>query len=569
MSTVTKEPSNALPILNLSLSPLGETAIVYDRDGALDLVGLRGLASSTRMQVIELASATPSLAVVTSLSVQQADSGAPYLFGGRSFSESGELVVRGSDRIPESGRLDDAGDVLGTTGEFHLLELGVNFARFSADHFGIQQIFHFDNGRFFAAATSYHLLLKILQAVGLPLNIDYKRSRRIIDEGRVFHSRVSIEMTDCAVLAIYEYIEIDSDGPRIVRSDVHDTLYKRASFSEDRYATLIAQARDEIVHNMQMIFECSTLDAVVVDLSGGMDSRLLYAACTQLPQALVRRKIQINCQHAPSPSATQGGDLEVALEINSIWDYPMLDNDSPARRWANLPIDENPDSVTIAKISRLFGVHKNYNHITPRHVDRYCVNVGRVSGFIGECYRAADSQDLQMATSYINFRNRYMASRAFENILSPLASKSALEAALYYQRNHPAANVHRTVFDILIALNPLLAKVRFHNEPLRAFVETQEFRDCLNFPHGLTVNVKPVADPRPTRLRGHGGAPDVEQFVFDEDNVKAMMERVVRYNPDYADIVSRVDASTAARNNTTIYRLWNLYFAIDIAEGRG
>lgn len=555
-----------LPTLDLSLSPLGETAMVLDRDRSVDLVGLKEFATNVGMQEIDVDGALPGLIVLSNLDIKRGKSGLSYLFGGRSFSESGQLVVRGDGRVPESGKIDSVDDIFGTTGEFHLLEIGAGVARLSADYFGIQQLFQYDDGHVYAVATSYHLLLKIIRSLNLPAEIDYERSRRILDEGKVFHSRVSIDVLNCSILAIYEHIEIDSDGPRVIQSDLHDTLYKRQDFSEERYATLIAQARDEIVRNMQMIFECPELEAVVVDLSGGMDSRLLYAACTHLPQALVRPKIQINCQHAPSPSSTQGGDLEVALELNSIWKYQMLDNDNPVRRWTELWDEKQSDDVIIAKLSRLFGTHKNYNHIVPKHVSRYCTNVARVSGFIGECYRAADSQNLRMATSYINHRNRYMTSRAFENILTPLASKSALSAAFYYQRNHPSASVQRTVFDLLIALNPLLAKVRFHNEPLRAFVESEEFETCLNFPAGVTVNVESVENPRPTQLTKNGGDFQIEEFVFEETNVEKMMERIVRYNPDYADIVARVDPSTAARNNTTVYRLWNLYFAIDTID---
>lgn len=560
---------NPLPVLGLSLSPLGETVVAFDRKNNLNIEGLRSFASSAGMREVDFEWIAPGATVITSLSGEHHDGHAPYLFGGRSFSKSGELIIRGDGRIPESGHLNSADDIVDTTGEFHILKLDYDSMRFSADHFGIQQIVYFDNGSTFVAATSYHLLLKAVYALALPLEVDNDRSRRILNESRVFHSRVSIDMKHCAVLAIYEHIEITRDGPRIVMSEMHDTLYKRAEYSEERYAKLITQARDEIVRNMQMVFECDTFEAVVVDLSGGMDSRLLYAACTLLPQTLVRRKIQINCQYAPSPTATRGGDLEVALELNSIWKYPMLNNDTPARTWIDLETEGRPDEIAISKISRNFGLHKNYNHITPKHVERYCANVVRISGFVGECYRSADSQDPRDATSYINFRNRYMTSRAFENIISPLASKSALEAALYYQRNHPDDNILRTVFDILIALNPLLAKVRFHNQSLREFVSSAGFGECLNSPLGLSVNVDPIADPKPTHLKTEGGSRDVEQFVFERKNVEAMMDQIVRYDPNYADILARVDPGTAAQNNTTIYRLWNLYFSLDIAEGRG
>lgn len=563
------ELPTSLPVLNLSLSPMGETAVVLSRPSRLGSAATREVSSSLDMQIVDLTHITPGLFALSNLSTQKLPTGGSYLFGGRSFSNAGQLVVRGDNRIPESGEINSPNELFGTTGEFHLLEVEHNRVRLSADYFGVQQLFKYDDGNTFVAATSYHLLLRIVKSLGLNINIDYARSRRILDEGRVFHSRVAIDAEHCSILAIYEHVEIDTEGPRIIQTDLHDLLYKRRDFSEQKYASLISQARDEIVHNMQMVFESSDFEAVVVDLSGGMDSRLLYAACTQIPQALVRRKIQINCQHAPSPSAVRGGDLEVALEVNSIWNYPTVSNNYPERRWVNISSEAAPGTISINKISRNFGTHKNYNHITPRHVDQYCLNVARVSGFIGECYRSADSQNIRSGTSYINHRNRYMTSRAFENILSPLASKSALEAGLYYQRNHPESNILRTVFDILIALNPMLAMVRFHNESLREFVESDEFRSCLNFPRGLNVDVARVENPQPTNLARYEGEPQVEEFVFAEENVEAMMDRIISYNPAYSDIIARVDASTAARNNTTVYRLWNLYFAIDIAEGRG
>lgn len=527
------------------------------------------MADKFSLQAVDVSHVSTGLYLLTSASVESVDGGPSWVFGGRSFSHSGDLVIRGSDGIEDIGLIDSSDQLFETTGEFHLTEIHRDRLRLSADYFGVQQLFVFDNNSAFIAATSYHLLLKIARYLDLPVGIDYHRSRRILDEPDVFHSRVAIEAQYCSVLAIYENLNFDADGPQIQRTALHDILYKRREYSPNYYANLIARARDEIVNNVEMVFRCPQFDAVVVDLSGGMDSRLLYAACTQAPQALVRQKIQINCQYSPSPSARHGGDLEVALELNSILGYPLLDNSIPQRRWLDLDSDEAEGSITINKISRNFGMHKNFNHITPKHAAQYCLNVPRVSGFVGECYRSADSKKPRAGTSYINYRNRYMTSRAFENILSPLASKNALEAAIYYQLSHPDDDVLRTVFDLLIALNPVLAKVRFHNASLRAFAESPEIDRCLNSPIGLSVKVPDIRDPRPTRLARYSGSPLVESFVFEQSNVESMLNSIKRYDQSYADIIERVDPSIADQNSTIIYRLWSLYFTLEILHGRG
>lgn len=58
------------------------------------------------------------------------------------------------------------------------------------------------------------------------------------------------------------------------------------SYTEDRYNELLLQEKTEIIENCRAVFEHPEIDVVYSDLTGGMDSRLMLAAITNLEPKL-------------------------------------------------------------------------------------------------------------------------------------------------------------------------------------------------------------------------------------------------------------------------------------------
>lgn len=568
---------NILKPLALGISPLGETAVIRSTGTELVNSNISEFCDYHSFNIFQ-----PELTDVTVLStleIKPDSSGALYAFGGRAFHRKTSQLVIGSRDVE---RFEvEAASIRGDCGEFHLVEINKDTVRFSADYFGLQSIYYYDNQGLQVIATSYHLLLLLLRLMNAELEIDVDKSLQMLTDRNVFGSGTAIEMRHCRVNNIEECIELSSSGLHVIVDDeLSRQLYDSAiEYDHETYRSLIIEARDEIVDNLKMIFEYDGFDEVIVDLSGGLDSRVIYGACTALPQSIVRKKIRINTQFGPSPNARQGGDLEFAALVNSVYNYALWD-DFDESNTKYIDISGRPSSRLFYanKISRLFGSHKNFNHVVPKFSDFYALNTVRLSGFVGEVYRGANfdtrhGDKMSHINNYTNFRNRYMASRPFENILSPLVSKKLLEASRMYQWNHEGSLSITPEADLLTAISPLFSLMPFHNDDLKEFYLKTDRGQLLNFPEQISVSYDFVGEPKSTVVRVKQKANSTGQFVLDANYAEGMLCELMKFDPRIADFVKTFREKGADvvnnQNARVLSMLWSLYFQVEIIHGVG
>lgn len=569
--------SKVLKPLALGLSPLGESAVV--RSPGIDPRHgrMKEFCSYHGLMVHE----TPlsNTFIVSTSPVGRDRSGRDFILAGRAFHRATSDLLIGSQDAINNGV--QASDIRGDSGEFYLIELGDRSITVSADYFGVQSLFYYDHAETQVIASSYHLLLLILNRIGIELEIDVNKSLNMLTEQNVFGSGTAIETRYCHLNTIDQSFEMTDQGLSIkTDGDKHSYLYdEMTQFDEEAYSDLIVQARDEIVDNIAMIFNYPGFDEVIVDLSGGLDSRVIYAACTVLPQEVVRRKIRINTQFGPSPNAKQGGDLEFAALVNSVYNYPLWEGyKDGSTQYRDISGRRDGRLFDVNKISRLFGSHKNFNHVVPKYSDYYVANVTRLSGFIGEVYRGANfkashGDKMRHINNYTNYRNRYMASRVFENILSPLSSAKLLQASRMYQWTHEGSLSITPEVDVLTAINPLLSLLPFYNDDLKQFFSNVDSSELLNYPQQIALSHKFVENPLSTVVRAKAYSNDDAQFVLDYDYALLMLERVAEYDPQLSTFVQEFRRKGADmitnRNARVLSMLWSLYFQIEIAAGGG
>lgn len=566
------EAKKTLQSLAPSMSVLGETiALRWNKSSELN-VDFTQFCPKYGCEVI--ASGLKDTVILSSLQLQTDKEGNRFLFGGRAFSHSANRLVIGGDDVQRFGIL--ASDIRASSGEFHLVQLMQDAIHFSADYFGLQSLFTYDFDGLQLVSTNYHLMLVLLKTLDADLEIDVEKSLKMLEEENVFGSGSAIEMKHCSVNEIDESFHLTSTGLSTVTDPVlHEELHsEEQEFDRDSYAKLITKARDEIVENVRMVFEYEGFDKIIVDLSGGLDSRVIYAACTAIEQTLVRDKIRINTQFGPSPNAKQGGDLEFAALINSLYNYPMWSSfDEEGAEFVDIANYEDDSKFHVNKISRLFGTHKNFNHVVPKYADYYSTNINRLSGFIGEVYRGANfvsshGDKMTHINNYTNNRNRYMASRPFENILSPLASKHLLKASRMYQWNHEESLTVAPEMDVLTAINPLFSMMPFYNQDLREFLKATDKSELLNFPLNVRVECDFVDEPKNTAVRAKQNTNNFSQFVLDKEYASQMLDAVENFDDRYRRVVDSVrskgDDMVRDRNARVLSMLWSIYFQIDI-----
>jgi hypothetical protein len=205
-----------------------------------------------------------------------------WLFTGIAFSQ-GRLVF-GADDQPVPEELEEQ------YGEFSLVRFRGENIEFGTDYFGFGKWYYFFGDTHFAAATSYHLLLLLLKACDLPLEMDVRRSMANLSDtgfgftfGQTFSRHMDVKNT--YVSLPIEKLTFRPKEYQLSRDrlPLYDLVTRHEAWDEDAYEHAILQGREEICSNLRAVLQSEHFDNVVIDLSGGFDSRVVYAAMTTLP----------------------------------------------------------------------------------------------------------------------------------------------------------------------------------------------------------------------------------------------------------------------------------------------
>ncbi len=195
------------------------------------------------------------------------------------------------------------------------VELGTDFL-------GFGRLFYYRCEDRLLVSNRYHLLLEYANEVGIALGFDFGRlSVQLLSNvtffRQVFSHELLVERTH--LLPSYKRIEITSQGVEFKDTHLKRILDEPIQWNEERYRDILESSATEIVENIKAAIRSPKYQNVVVDLSGGRDSRVGYAAVTNIP-ADSRQKVRIRSTlHEPD-------DLHTAIGVNSFFDLPYFDD---------------------------------------------------------------------------------------------------------------------------------------------------------------------------------------------------------------------------------------------------
>lgn len=151
----------------------------------------------------------------------------------------------------------------------------------ATDYFGLDALYYCQDGDIFFISNRYHMLLKILKEVGVKLNIseEYARNSLFVLNNFLndypFNYGCFIE--NIRVLPVGKKVEIT--GADIVFKDTEITeTFNAPVISDEEYKELLFKAKEEILSNMQVVLDSKHFERFSMDLTGGMDSRVAFAA---------------------------------------------------------------------------------------------------------------------------------------------------------------------------------------------------------------------------------------------------------------------------------------------------
>lgn len=545
-----------------------------------------------------------------------------YIFSGYAFYNDKMLI--GVNEVAE--QLNDIGGLREAYGEFNLCQIGHDNIECSADFFGMAPWFYFENERVFTVSNNYHLMLVLLADLQMELSMNIPHSRvNMITSGFTYGSTFSddLDVSGCKINYAYESIRYSSTrGGVTLPTSLWDIMSDNSKWDENLYEEYIFKAKQELLALCKAAFEHQQFSKVVIDVSGGFDSRIVFALACELPQRL-RRKIYTHTRRSGTSD-----DVEKASAVTNLYNYP---------KYAYAKTDTSElfaadGSINLAQVSRTLGSFAVNSYLYTNSYDDmktleitgylgevvlgykrcrgeldYSLGDRRLLARLGGCYlhNSVDelqevfkdqeniiNQTLSRYTScdclfkkfqllYVDSRNRFIcnSSRNIENNnlrIPMLFSKYAMKAKwLYFNKfANNAVPDEKVSVDLLSAINPMLAALPFaaNNDDVLPKAE-----NLLNPVAGKVVPDNTIV-PGP-KVRN---APDIYkdkviEYIDDLDVVEKMLLHIFDYSDKFYSVclgiykvltLLRAEPSEIKTGHAreTIRKVYDIYYQIRLVE---
>jgi len=545
-----------------------------------------------------------------------------YLFSGYTFYKNKMLI--GMKEI--SKNIEDIRAINEAYGEFSMCTIGNGIIKCSSDFFGMVPWFYFDNDEVFIVSNNYHLMLLLLVEMHIKLSMNIPRSRvNLITSGYTYGSVFSkdLDITGCRINMAYEEIIYSStSGVCLSRTSLWDIMSGKEKWDEDLYETYIHWAKEEIEANCRAAFEHPQFDKIVVDISGGFDSRAVFAAACNLPKKL-RAKLYTHTRKSGTKD-----DVEKASAVTNLYHYPKY---SYAKTDTS-ELLERAGEINLDHISRTLGAYSVSSHLyTAKYSDfktleltggvgdavlgfkrirgevDYSLGDRRLLARLGGCYLHNSVDELQEVFQdqetiiyetlkdysfcaclfqkfhqlYVNTRNRLIFGSAHvienNNMRIPvLFSKYALKAKWMYFNQFKNNEIpdEKISVDLLNAINPLIAALPFaqNNDDVLPKAE--------NLLNPVTVKIEPdhTILPAPKVQSPPDPYTDkVLKYIDNLDIAEQMLLHIFDYSEAYYPVclglhkvlsLFRAEPSEVKTSHAreTIRKIYDIYYQIRLVE---
>ena len=243
------------------------------------------------------------------------------------FSGTGRTNTKMIYGMHDIDSLSCANELSEQVGTFCLIRANENQIMIETDYFGTDKLYYFMLDSLFLVSNRFHLIVMAMQKLNIPRYPNLPHIYAYLTE--TFYTQQNFSQTT----NIINLINLRSDSRicvdlnigkvQIEKTDLYYALSRKILYKESSYYKLVEQACKEIVNNLKIAFEHNAFEHYVVHLTGGLDSRLVFAALTKFPE--YKDKVLVST----SASSDDDKDLLSACRILSKRKYsfgtPPLD----------------------------------------------------------------------------------------------------------------------------------------------------------------------------------------------------------------------------------------------------
>ena len=247
-----------------------------------------------------------------------------FIFSGTAKHEG--RFIFGSDDVKNT----DPHDLIDSIGNHSLVIINEDgVVEIHNDLFGIHHHYYFESEDGFIITNNLFLLMDYTSQNNIKMEMNWEQLATdfCFIHVQPFHQNFSSSMN------IHGLKQQKADESIVISNNINfnktklEELFNEAhAYKAGDYQNYIELAAAEIVENIQVVYEHPKFKEIMVDLSGGLDSRSVFAAITNIPDT--KNKITLNCRH----SELVPNDLIIASELNVSYQYPW-NNSVRTKSW--------------------------------------------------------------------------------------------------------------------------------------------------------------------------------------------------------------------------------------------
>lgn len=292
------------------------------------------------------------------------------------------------------------------------------------DYFGTGKLYYYVKQDFGIISNNYHLLLLLLNDAGLKLEANCKMILALLCKcGQAFQQSITREreMFGTYMLTPDKMFEIKRGI--VIKDKIICSVFQTEKAGEvSDYEYLLDEGRKEIIENTEIILADKRYETIVSDLTGGLDSRLVYGAISS--QDAYKDKIVLHADGKENAVDQEDSDVSIAIKVNSIKKYDF-NNVYAKYIWKDIEKAENE----MMSLSALSGYYYPSSFTKIMITAKGFLPAFELNGFYGEiCCRPYYSRTLlQKESNYEDIQTFITAVANRTGILSGSAYKALQE----------------------------------------------------------------------------------------------------------------------------------------------
>lgn len=166
-------------------------------------------------------------------------------------------------------------------------------ALLSTDFFGTCQIYYFDFDEIIIVSNRYHLLLYAMKQAGFLPHVNWNIAVQYLSCADIFTNQLMNSeclTAETHVVPVESILVVDRGGCHLEASAFGRIVSEKHHLDRIEYESLLVEAIDEIKENLRICYESPRFENVVMDLTGGIDTRIVASAMSNYPELYSRTR---------------------------------------------------------------------------------------------------------------------------------------------------------------------------------------------------------------------------------------------------------------------------------------